>query len=75
MIGNLPTIFAGIKFHGHGFPNKRGKKIKKDHSSQCSLGGRVANIESRTQSLKMLSIMDGADTVLYGAKKPTFISI
>lgn len=46
IIGNLPTIFAGIKFDGHGFPNKRGNKIKMYHSSQCLPGGRVANIEA-----------------------------
>lgn len=68
MIGNLPTIFAGIKFDEHGFPNKRGNKIKMDHSSQCVLGGLVANIEAEHR-VEDAIIHDGADTRLYGMKE------
>lgn len=68
MIGNLPTIFAGIKFDEDGFPNKRGNKIKMDHSSQCLLGGRVANIEAEYRVEDAISY-DGADTGLYGPKE------
>lgn len=68
IIGNLPTIFAGIKFDEHGFPNKRGHRIKMDHSSQCVLGGRVTNIEAEHRVEDAIS-HDGADTGLYGTKE------
>lgn len=68
MIGNLSTISARIKFDEDGFPNKRGNKIKMDHSSQCLLGGRVADIEVEYRVEDAIS-HDGADTGLYRPKE------
>lgn len=68
MIGNPPTIFAGIKFDEDGFPIKRGSKIKMDHSSQCLLAGRIARIEAECRVEDAIR-SDGADTGLYGPKE------
>lgn len=63
MTEDLPTIYAGIKFDEYGFPNKRGKKIKMDHSSQHLLGGRVANIEAESPE-EADNLLDLLKTVL-----------
>lgn len=67
-IENLPTVFAGIKFDEDGFPNKRGHKLKMEHSSRCLLGGLVANIEVEREVVDAISPSD-ADTELYELKE------
>ena len=66
-IENLPNVFAGIKFDEDGFPNKRGHKLKMDHSSQFLLGERVASIEAECEIMDAIS-PSGAGAGLHDLK-------
>lgn len=67
-IEHLPNVFAGIKFDEDGFPNKRGQKLKMDHSSRLLLGERVANIEAEREVMDAIS-PSGADAGLHELKE------